>query len=196
MAELTLVKTTDDGVAIYLDPSDGRFEAVPGCTCRGGKGHIEYGWRSCKAKRITRKSMKDLETEIHKVLSNQAPFSIQAIDVGNTYTEPRVITIINVEPGGKYENDRYRSAGGDLVRSGTDIRQHDPLWFAALQERYQAVQEARARYDNFVKGLPRLDRATFRRLRAEARSTGQPAPPEQEAVLREQARTEVGQDAG
>jgi hypothetical protein len=171
MANPTKVKTTDEGVDIYVDPDTGTFVAVTGdCNCsrrddvpRAGNGH----YYRCTAKTISRKSMADLERELRKAAAPKTP--LRVIGVEST-APPREAQIIGVETDRNGYHDRYRYASGDLSsRWGETMRIYSDEAWIKLTAAYERLQAASREYQEIQVDhalLPPVTRENFKELLA------------------------------
>lgn len=177
MTNLTQIKTTDEGLVIYVNAETGQFVAVVGeCHC-DGKPRLEHG-RYCRAKTISRKSMADLERELAKQAGPRAV--IKALDVeGYSSTGPRVVEVsaVVVQRG----DIRYRNAAGELTSSYHSLYVYDEQTLQALQEVWAEYQAADQKWKDARAQLTRLGRENF----AEVRRQQQAAEAQAQAAWRE-----------
>ena len=161
---LTKVKTTEDGVDIYLDTDTGRFEATYGCTCstydlRNYGGHSPY----CKRKTARRKTL----AEIERALQPDKPrAAVRAISMNRYSGGSSLVNITNVESNKGYR-PRYRDADGDLFSEGTDIRAYDEAAWLRLKEleaQLKLAGDAYEAFSNDPEALPELTLAKLREL--------------------------------
>lgn len=167
MAEKTLVKTTTDGVEIWLNQDTGRFEAKITCEC-------SYGHRSdCKRMFISRSSLTAVVRELDKRTA-PPPTGVKAIDVNEFGNRtPRLIEIIAVEPQGGYKNDRYRAPSGALHDHVVRAYVYDEEAFEKVSARYRLMDDAQKRFREAVRELTPLTREKLRGLQRAAADSEQ-----------------------
>jgi hypothetical protein len=184
MNDPTKLKTTEDGADIYVTTGGQFFAVVGNCQCRTDKGPVLTHSRYCRAKTISRKSLSDLERELTKVLA--IPIEVKAIQV-DRWGAPREARVVGAETD-RTGYRRYRSASGDLLSLGVDMREYsDEAWIklTAAHERVEAATRELEEIKNNEELLPKLTRERIRELQARAReeTTNPVADPEMVAAL-------------
>lgn len=175
MSEPTKVKTTDDGVDIYVDPETGSFIAVIG-ECKCGEQAlprvIDHHSYYCKAKTVSRKSMADLERELKKAGAPKTP--LKTINT-ESYYKPDIIEITGVEKDHS-GSTRYRGTSGYLVSGYHALYAYTEEDWRQVQETWAEYQAASQKWRDLGSALTKVTRENFKQLLAQQQAQEQPRP--------------------